>query len=212
VPSERDLAAWVGVSRPTARAALSSLARAGLLERGSGRQGTVVARTALIRDLGEFSGFSHLAVRQGLSVRTTVLASHRRVAEGTVADELRLQPGAPVWYISRLRSIDGEVATIEETFLPLAVYPDIAERDLSGSLYELFETHYEGAPVSATERLQPVVARGAVCELLQVEPGRALMLVERTGYSRFGEPLEFARDLHRADRTRFVVDVNLDRA
>jgi GntR family transcriptional regulator len=209
VPSERDLAAWVGVSRPTARAALSSLARAGMLERGAGRQGTTVARTAIVRELGSFAGFSDIARSQGITVRTTVLATHRRSAEGVVADELRVEPGSPVWYVSRLRAIDGEAAAIEETFLPIARFPDLPNHDLAGSLYKLLDEHYDGAPTSATEQLHPVVARGSVCELLGVEPGRALMLVERTGYSRFGEPVEFARDLHRADRTRFVVDINL---
>ena len=36
-------------------------------------------------------------------------------------------------------------------------------------------------------------------------PGAPLMLVERTAYARSGEPLEFARDLFRGDRTRVVV-------
>jgi len=209
VPSERELALWVGVSRPTARAALSSLARAGMLERGAGRQGTIVARTAIVRELGSFAGFSQLAKEQGIEIQTTVLATHRRLAEGVVCDELRLEPGTPVWYISRVRAIDGAASTVEETYLPLARYPGLAERDLSGSLYRILDEHYDGSPVSATERLLPVVARGSVCELLQVDAGRALMLVERTGYSRYGEPVEFARDLHRADRTRFVVDVEL---
>ena len=35
--------------------------------------------------------------------------------------------------------------------------------------------------------------------------GAPLMLVERTAYARDGQPLEFARDLFRGDRTRLVV-------
>jgi DNA-binding GntR family transcriptional regulator len=31
------------------------------------------------------------------------------------------------------------------------------------------------------------------------------MLIERTAYSESGQPLEFARDLFRGDRTRMVV-------
>jgi GntR family transcriptional regulator len=31
------------------------------------------------------------------------------------------------------------------------------------------------------------------------------MLVERTAYARTGQPVEFARDLFRGDRTRLVV-------
>ena len=42
-------------------------------------------------------------------------------------------------------------------------------------------------------------------EALEVPEGAPLMLVERTAYARSGEPLEFARDLFRGDRTRVVV-------
>jgi len=42
-------------------------------------------------------------------------------------------------------------------------------------------------------------------EALEVTEGAPLMLVERTAYARSGEPLEFARDLFRGDRTRVVV-------
>ena len=40
---------------------------------------------------------------------------------------------------------------------------------------------------------------------LDVAEGAPLMQVERTAYARSGEPLEFARDLFRGDRTRVVV-------
>ena len=60
--------------------------------------------------------------------------------------------------------------------------------------------------LKAQLRLRQMILDG---ELRAGERVPELMLVERTGYSRFGEPVEFARDLHRADRTRFVVDINL---
>jgi DNA-binding GntR family transcriptional regulator len=42
-------------------------------------------------------------------------------------------------------------------------------------------------------------------EALDVAEGAPLMQVERTAYARSGEPLEFARDLFRGDRTRVVI-------
>ena len=43
-----------------------------------------------------------------------------------------------------------------------------------------------------------------VCRTPAVAPGSPLMLVERIAYSDDGEPVEFARDLFRGDRTRIV--------
>jgi GntR family transcriptional regulator len=42
-------------------------------------------------------------------------------------------------------------------------------------------------------------------EALEVREGAPLMLVERIAYARSGEPLEYARDLFRGDRTKVVV-------
>ena len=42
-------------------------------------------------------------------------------------------------------------------------------------------------------------------EALEIAEGAPLMLVVRTAYARSGEPLEYARDLFRGDRTRVVV-------
>ena len=42
-------------------------------------------------------------------------------------------------------------------------------------------------------------------EALGVAEGAPLILVERTAYGRSGQPLGFARDLFRGDRTRVVV-------
>jgi GntR family transcriptional regulator len=39
-----------------------------------------------------------------------------------------------------------------------------------------------------------------------VAPGAALMLVERTAFDAGDVPVEYARDLHRGDRARFVVE------
>ena len=41
--------------------------------------------------------------------------------------------------------------------------------------------------------------------ILDIEPGAPLMAITRTAADVHGEPIEFSRDLFRADRTRIVV-------
>ena len=76
---------------------------------------------------------------------------------------------------------------------------------LDGSLYELLEVRFGQRPHRAKETLEPVTAGVREAEALDVAEGAPLMLVERTAYARTGEPLEFAHDLFRGDRTRVVV-------
>ena len=59
MPTEHDLAAWLGVSRMTLRHALATLARRGLVERAVGRNGgTFVTEGKLEQDRTRLSGFS----------------------------------------------------------------------------------------------------------------------------------------------------------
>jgi GntR family transcriptional regulator len=76
---------------------------------------------------------------------------------------------------------------------------------LDGSLYELLEVTYGLRPHRAREIMEPVTAGAREAEALGVAEGAPLMLVERTAYARTGEPLEYARDLFRGDRTRVVL-------
>ena len=67
--------------------------------------------------------------------------------------------------------------------------------------------HYELAPVSATERLEPVAARAHEAAALGVPEGSPLMLVERVAFAADDTAVEFARDRHRGDRARFLIHV-----
>jgi GntR family transcriptional regulator len=55
------------------------------------------------------------------------------------------------------------------------------------------------------ERIEVVLATADEAAILEVEPGAPLMAITRTATDADGEPIEFSRDLFRADRTRIVV-------
>lgn len=135
LPSERDVAARVGVSRSTARAALAALAQRGLVERGAGRRGTCVAAPRLAYDLRDFAGFTEMARRQGLPATARVLAARELAAPPPVAEALGLRTDARAYRIERLRYVGGEALALEDTWLPAAPFRDLLAQDLSGSLY-----------------------------------------------------------------------------
>src|SRR5258708_39066598 len=76
LPTEHDLAAWLGVSRMTLRHALGELARRGLVTRAVGRGGRAFeAEPELEQDLTTLAGFSEQPRRSGKVARGRVLAS-----------------------------------------------------------------------------------------------------------------------------------------
>ncbi len=207
LPPERDLAVWVGVSRMTARAAFGSLAHRGLLERDVGR-GTFVAEPKLEHDLGRFAGLTEMLHREGRSAKARIRAINELGAPEAVARALRLAAGDPAYRIERVRLADDEPLTLEDSWVPVRRFPGLLDHDLRGSLYALMRDAYGLAPVRATEQLEPTLADAHQAKALRVSPGAPLMLITRTAYCAAGEPVEFARDHHRGDRARFVVEVS----
>jgi GntR family transcriptional regulator len=209
LPPERELAKGLGVSRMTVRQALGSLAARGLVERGVGR-GTFVSHRKLDHDLTRVAGLSERLERHGLEPGAEVREVVERDASWAIAAALELEPGSPVVRIRRLRLGSGVPLVLEDSWIPGELFPGIADRDLSGSIYVLMGEEYGREPVRAVERLEPVVARAHEAKALKVEEGAPLMLVERTAYAADGTPVEFAQDRHRGDRARWVVKVTSD--
>jgi GntR family transcriptional regulator len=206
LPGERDLAAALRVSRMTLRQALDDLARRGVLVRLPGRSGgAFVAEPKIDCDLTGLAGFTEQMRRAHRRAGARVLTAATVEAAQDVAAALRVPVGAPVHQLVRIRSADDATLALERSWLPAGHLPGLLQHPLTGSIYELLAERYDLAPHTAVEYLEPVSATSADAAALGVPRGAPLMQVERTALSVAGLPVEFARDLYRADRVRLMV-------
>jgi GntR family transcriptional regulator len=209
LPPERELAKGLDVSRMTVRQALASLAARGLVERGVGR-GTFVSQRKVDYDLTRIAGLTERLERAGLEPGAQIRDVTVREASWATAAGLEIRPGDSVVRIQRLRLGSGMPLVLEDSWFPGELFPGLAERDLSGSIYAVMRDEYGREPVKAVERLEPVAARAHEAKALEVDVGAPLMLVERTAYDSEGVPVEFARDRHRGDKARWIIHVSPD--
>ncbi|HET7388805.1 MAG TPA: GntR family transcriptional regulator [Nocardioidaceae bacterium] len=210
LPTEGDLAAALGVSRMTLRQALGALESRGLVVRKRGRSGgTFVSRPRIECDLTGLPGFTEQMRRANVRAGARVVAADLVRADPVVAAALDLDRGGAVYQVVRVRSANREPLAIEETYLAERDFPGLTEHRLGGSLYALMRRAYDLVPVSAQEWLEPVVADERQADLLETEPGSALMLVTRTAYTESGRPIEHAYDRYRADRTRIGLQTGI---
>jgi GntR family transcriptional regulator len=206
LPTERDLADRLKVSRSTLRLALHDLERAGIVMRRPGRGGgTFVAAPKIERDLRSFAGLAEYIRRQGMEAGARVIAVVLTVAEEAEAEALQIACGDPIVLITRVRLAGGEPIALERSRFPAERFPGLAEQALGGSLYDLIREVYGHSAERAVERIEPVAAEPEVASLLDVAPGTPLLAIERIAYDASGIPLEHADDLFRGDRTRVVV-------
>jgi GntR family transcriptional regulator len=207
LPPERTLSEMLGVTRMTLRRALGMLEAQGLLERRQG-DGTYIAQPKIERQADQLVPFTSGMKRRGLLPGAKLVSLEQRPVEASLARELKLPPGAPVYAIQRLRLLNRQPVMLERLILPAERFPGMERFDLAKrSLYEIMETEYGVVVKRARQSLEPVAATSYEAELLGVAPGAPLMLERRTAYDQHGNPVEVGRDLYRGDRFRFVTEM-----
>jgi GntR family transcriptional regulator len=148
-------------------------------------------------------------LHQGILPTSRLLRSEQVLASAAVAQVLGLRLGEPLFQVVRLRLGGGVPLALESSFFPAKLVPGLLDLDLErNSLYRLME-RFDARPVRAIQSLEPVPAREQEAEALEVAAGSPLMLVERTAWDAHGRAVEYAKDLYRGDRSRFVAELRL---
>lgn len=204
--AEREIAQRLAVSRSTVRAALADLERTGAVRRARGRAGGIfVADRKIERDLTSLAGLPAYLRRQGFQSDARVISTATVEADDDAAVSLGLSTGTLVLEVVRVRLADGKPISLERAIFPAHKFPDLLDRSLSGSLYELLQSHYGLEPGEAEERIEVVAAGAAEAKLLGVSSGAPLVAIARTAWSDDGVAFERSHDLFRGDRVRIVV-------
>lgn len=208
IPSELDLCGAYGVSRTVVRQSLREIELEGLITRRKGK-GTFVAEPKISESLAQkLTGFYQDMVERGHSIETQVLHQKLVPADKKIAGYLRLDPGTIVIDIKRLRFIKGEPIVLVSSYLPLHLCPDLAEADITNrSLYEYLENNC-GVIISYGRRtIEAVAANQTEANLLQVEVGAPLILLDSVSFLEDDTPIEYYHAVHRGDRSRLEVEL-----
>lgn len=202
LPPERALAEHFGVSRVTLRRALEELSRAGVVSRAS--SGWEVAGTRIGEPPNVLMSFSEMALSKGLRPGARVLERLTRPASIDEAEALGLAPGAPLFALARLRSMDDVPILIDHTLIPLSLAPGLDESDLEGaSLYSMLEERYGMRPTRARITVEAIAADANSAGLLGLELGQPLLRCEQQTEDETGRRIELSEMIYRGDRYRF---------
>jgi GntR family transcriptional regulator len=124
LPSERDLARELGISRVTVRKALSGLVEKGILVQRWG-SGTFIAPAMRVEQpLSRLSSFTDDMMTRGLKPGARVLERSTGPSSPNESMALGLSPGEPVSRLRRLRLAGGVPMAIEHAVVPARYLPD----------------------------------------------------------------------------------------
>ncbi len=208
IPGELELCRMFDVSRTVIRQTLRELIDQRLIVRQKGK-GTFVAEPKIKEGLFQsLTGFYQDMVDQGYTPVSHVLKQAVVPASPTIAARLKIAPETPVLEIERLRFIQDEPIVLVTTYLPYLLCAKLLEEDLSHqSLYALLEKRCGLFIARGRRVLEAVSAEAYEAHLLNVQPGSPLIKLHSVSYLDNGTPIEVYHAFHRADRSRFEVEL-----
>jgi GntR family transcriptional regulator len=206
VPSERALAIQLGLSRMTVRQGIENLVRAGVLER-DGTSGTRVADVSVVRMIDSRHAFSMSQIVRSSGARPggrlLVFAPER--ADRALAARLRIEPGAALICMRRVRTADDIPFCVETSRIVAALVPGLVAEDLAqnASLYDLLRDRYGVTPTDRESEISvgPIGAEDA--GLLGLRAGTNVLMYRSVMRDAGGRPVESVSSVNHPQRVVF---------
>jgi GntR family transcriptional regulator len=206
IPNEIELSRELGISVGTVRKALDEMEGERLISRRQGR-GTFVIDQTSNEHAVRFSNIRDPdGIRIGGDIEISTVAS--AAANETEARRLLLRGGEPIFRIHRVRTHNDVPLMVEESTVPQARFPGLAQNgDVSPSIVVLAH-HYGVLLGRAEEKVGVAAAKGDVAKQLKVAEGTPLLTLDCVVYAIDGRPIEWRMARCHLRENHYLAEMN----
>ena len=208
LPSEAELCELFSVNRGPIRHALDMLEREGLIYREKGR-GTFIRRRRVELDLSYLCSTTDDLKSRGWEPGTEVISINQVVPRSHIRSSLDLDDHEKVWEVQRLRLANGEPISLQRAFLPVKFMPDLVKKDLTSSLFSLWQDTYHIQIRDAEQTIRTRTATSEEAELLQTSDCDPIFEITRVTYDSNNVPFEYLISIWRGDRYDFYLRLTI---
>lgn len=196
IPSEMELARQYGVSQGTVRKAIDEMVKENMLVRRQGK-GTFVATHSDDGTTYRFLRLKNLQDKQEYP-HSTFIGFRREKADAQVAKRLEIRGGSALVCMQRVLELSGRPVVYDDIRLPASLLKGISSalveehvNAFKGTLYSLYESHYQIRIISAHERIRAALADEQLAGYLSVAVGTPLLAIERVAFTYKNKPVEW---------------------
>jgi GntR family transcriptional regulator len=207
MPSESQMMEAFSVSRITIRQALGDLQKEGLIFKVPGK-GSFVAKPKAFQSLSRLQGFGEAMGPSGYETFSQVLSTRKVAATEVVARRLQIGVGTPVFEIQRLRYLNREPISVDQSYFPLSIGERLAQEDLpTRDIFVILENDFGLHLTHADVQIEAISADEFLARQLRIDEASPLLRIERLTYAD-EQPVDFEFLYYRGDAFQYRLRID----
>ncbi|HCI5435094.1 TPA: GntR family transcriptional regulator [Enterobacter roggenkampii] len=204
LPTESSLQEAFNVSRVTVRQALKLLTEEQIVESIQG-SGTYVKEERVNYDIYQLTGFYEKLADRNVDTHSEVSIFEVLKADAKLAEELNLSHDDKVWHVKRVRFIKQKPVNLEETWMPLALFPDLTWEVMENSKYHYVEQIKKLVIDRSEQELVPIMPSEEAIAALSLDPAKPILEKVSRGFLKDGRVFEYSRNVFNTDDYKFTL-------
>ncbi|MCA0971245.1 GntR family transcriptional regulator [Halobacillus litoralis] len=204
IPTELHLSEQFGASRVTVRQAIKLLVEEGLLEKVQG-SGTYVKEQKIEHNIFELISFTEEMRSLNKEPVNKVLDFQLLEPNDHVKRMLNLQVEKKVFYVRRQRLVDDIPYVVEDTYLPVDLFPNLSYGIMTGSKYDYIEHELGKKIKDSFQEVIPVLPDEDIAEALTVDGGTPVLKIRSYSVLEDGTVFEYSENHFKSDEYKFTL-------
>ncbi|ORM70206.1 GntR family transcriptional regulator [Pantoea rwandensis] len=201
LPGEREFSQSLSISRITVRKAMDELEKDGVVVRSRG-YGTQIC-SQFEYSLKEPKGLSQQAVLRGKKPDTVWINKSKIQCSAEIGEKLGLDKGSDVYLLKRIRYVDQQAVSVEESWVPAYFIADADEIGIS--LYDYFQKQ-QILPVKSQSRVSARMPDEALQQQIALPDNVPVLVIKQLALDAQGNPLEYSISYCRSDMYVFIAE------
>ncbi|EGS2005806.1 GntR family transcriptional regulator [Enterobacter quasiroggenkampii] len=204
LPTESSLQEAFNVSRVTVRQALKLLTEEQIVESIQG-SGTYVKEERVNYDIYQLTGFYEKLADRNVDTHSEVSIFEVLKADAKLAEKLNLSHDDKIWHVKRVRFIKQKPVNLEETWMPLALFPDLTWEVMENSKYHYVEQIKKLVIDRSEQELVPIMPSEETIAALSLDPTKPILEKVSRGFLKDGRVFEYSRNVFNTDDYKFTL-------